>query len=202
MDRPTTKAQQSAATREDIISEALRLFAKHGFASTSISDIAEAAGITKGAIYWHFDSKDTLFKAILDQIRDDWQSVIRLPLQKEPSALRRIELLFDQYALFMKKQPEACLFLQRVLLEPEHAYAGQVARVFDRTQAFIAGILDEVKQAGQLDSQLDTAVVARTILISLTGVTAHCHASPNLSVDAVVGELKRQVLSRARHSRG
>ena len=191
------KSGQSAATREEIVSAALRLFAQRGFASASIADIADAAGITKGAIYWHFDSKNALFKAILDQIRHDWQKMIRSPLEREPDPVRRIELLFDQYALFMKTEPEVCLFLQRVLLEPEHRYASQVAQVFDRTQGFIAGILEEAKATGQLDAQLDSAVVARTILISLTGVTAHCHAPRNLSVDAVVAELSRQVLSRA-----
>ncbi len=181
---------------------ALRLFAERGFASTSIADIAEAAGITKGAIYWHFDSKDALFKAILDQIRQDWQNVVRSPLERELDPLRKIELLFDQYASFLRQEPEVCLFLQRVLLEPEGDYARQVARVFDRTQDFVAGILEEAKRAGRLDSQLDSAIVARTILISLTGVTAHCHASRGLSVDSVVGELKRQILSRTQRPKG
>jgi len=193
------KTQQSVATRGDIVSAALRLFAERGFASASIAEIAEAAGITKGAIYWHFDSKDALFKGILDQIRHDWQDVVRKPLERESDPLRKIALLFDRYALLLKHEPEVCLFLQRVLLESEGDYAKQVARVFDRTQAFVAGILEDAKRAGQFDSQLDAAVVARTILISLTGVTAHCHASRGLSVDTVVAELKQQILSRTRY---
>ena len=198
MPETTLKAQQSAATRKEIVSSALHLFAERGFASASIADIAEAADITKGAIYWHFDSKDALFKAILDQIRRDWQNAVRDPLAKEPDPLRKIELLFDQYAMFLKRDREVCFFLQRALLEPEGDYARQVARVFERTQAFIAGILEDAKKAGQIDSPLDSAIVARTILISLTGVTAHCHASRNLSVDALVAELKRQILARAK----
>jgi AcrR family transcriptional regulator len=196
------KTQQSAETREGIVMAALKLFAKHGFASASIAEIAEAAGITKGAIYWHFDSKDALFKAILDQIRHVWQNLIRNPLEAESDPLLKIELLFDQYALFLKREPEVCLFLQRVLLEPEGEYAKQVARVFDRTQIFVARILEDAKRAGKFDSQLDSAVVARTILISLTGVTAHCHANRSLSVEAVVTELKQQIISRAKHSSG
>lgn len=193
-----TKAEQREATREAIVAGALKLFAQRGFGSASIADIAEAAGITKGAIYWHFDSKDALFTAILDRIRLDWQTTIRSPLQQLTDPIRKIEVLFDQYALFMKNEPEVCLFLQRSLLEPNGNYARQVAQVFDRTQAFVARILEGAKQAGQLDSGLDPAVVARTILISLTGVTAHCHASPGLSIDSVISELKQQILSRAR----
>src|SRR5262249_570809 len=118
--------------------------------------------------------------------------------QQQPDPLRKIELLFDQYALFLKKEPQVCLFLQRALLESEGNYARRVAQVFDRTQEFIARILEEARQAGQLDSEPDSSLVARTILISLTGVTAHCHASRGLSVDSVLAELKQQTLSRAR----
>jgi AcrR family transcriptional regulator len=198
IDKGDTKSQQSAATRADIVAAALRLFATRGFASTSIAEIAGAAGITKGAIYWHFDSKESLFSAILSQIREDWVNVVRNPLRRESDPLLKIGRLFDQYALFLRTEPEASLFLQRVLLEPEHEFARQVAQVFDRTQVFIATILDDGKRAGLLHPQLDSNVVARTILISLTGVTAHCHTGRGLSVDAVVTELKQQVLSRAR----
>jgi len=195
----STKAEQREATRQAIVSGALKLFAERGFASASIADIADAAGITKGAIYWHFESKDALFTAILDRIRLDWQDTIRTPLQQQHDPVRKIEILFDQYALFLKNEPEVCLFLQRALLESEGNYARRVAQVFDRTQDFIARIIEEAKQDGLLDPDLDSAVVARTILISLTGVTAHCHASRSISVDSVLGELKRQTLSRARH---
>jgi AcrR family transcriptional regulator len=197
-----TKASQREATREAIVSAAMKLFSERGFGSTTIAEIARAAGITKGAIYWHFDSKDSLFSAILDRIRVVWQTTIRGPVQEEPDPVRQIELLFDQYAVFMKSEGEFCLFLQRALLESEGNYARQVAEVFDRTQVFVSRILDQAKQTGQIDLELDSPVVARTILISLTGVTAHCHASLGLSVDSVLAELKRQILSRTRPPRG
>jgi AcrR family transcriptional regulator len=50
------KAQQSDDTREALLSKCLHLFAQRGFSSTSVDDIARAAGVTKGAIYWHFAS--------------------------------------------------------------------------------------------------------------------------------------------------
>src|SRR5258708_2193738 len=63
------KAQQSAVTRRAILDACLKLFARHGFSTTSIDDIASAAGITKGAVYWHFENKEELFQAILEEIR-------------------------------------------------------------------------------------------------------------------------------------
>src|SRR2546422_85623 len=99
------KAQHSAATRGGIVSAALRLFAERGFASTSIADIAGAAGITKGAIYWHFDSKDALFKAILEGIRRDWQDVVRGPLEREKDPVRlNSSHGYISYAVFCLKK--------------------------------------------------------------------------------------------------
>jgi len=54
-------------TREQILDSSLRLFSEKGFARTSVRDIAQAAGITDAAIYYHFDSKRDLFDALIDE---------------------------------------------------------------------------------------------------------------------------------------
>ena len=52
--------------REDILSAAKRVFADKGFHATTIGDVAKAAGISYGSVYWYFDSKDALFHALMD----------------------------------------------------------------------------------------------------------------------------------------
>jgi AcrR family transcriptional regulator len=52
-------------TRDQIIEAALHLFATKGFAQTGMDEIAKEVGITKPAVYYYFDSKDTLFKELL-----------------------------------------------------------------------------------------------------------------------------------------
>jgi AcrR family transcriptional regulator len=54
-------------TRKQILDASLRLFSEKGFARTSVRDIAQAAGITDAAIYYHFDSKRDLFDALIDE---------------------------------------------------------------------------------------------------------------------------------------
>lgn len=54
-------------TRSRILAAAARVFAERGFDRSSIDEVAAAAGLTKGAVYWHFKSKDELFFALLDQ---------------------------------------------------------------------------------------------------------------------------------------
>ena len=56
--------EEAQETRKTIMMEALGLFCQQGVATTSLSDIARAAGVTRGAIYWHFKDKEELFLAL------------------------------------------------------------------------------------------------------------------------------------------
>lgn len=56
--------QQALVTRQHILDVALRLFSQQGVSSTSLVEIAKAAGVTRGAIYWHFKNKSDLLSEI------------------------------------------------------------------------------------------------------------------------------------------
>ena len=60
-----TKAD-AQATRLQLLQAAVRVFGTKGVSRTSLQDIAEAAGTTRGAIYWHFKNKADLFNAMMD----------------------------------------------------------------------------------------------------------------------------------------
>lgn len=62
----TTRQASKAATRERLLGEAQRLFRERGYAATSLEQIAEAADVTKGAIYGHFASKEDLLISALE----------------------------------------------------------------------------------------------------------------------------------------
>ena len=59
---------QSEQTRREILDAARAVFADHGVARTSLEHIARAAGVTRGAIYWHFANKAELFAAMREQV--------------------------------------------------------------------------------------------------------------------------------------
>jgi AcrR family transcriptional regulator len=61
-----TRAEQQQQTREDILAAADRLFVEQGFHATSVDQIAQAAGYTKGAVYSNFDAKEDLFFAVYE----------------------------------------------------------------------------------------------------------------------------------------
>jgi AcrR family transcriptional regulator len=66
--RPSRKAQQSEATRALLIAEGRRLFADRGYARIGTEEIVRAAGVTRGALYHHFDGKEDLFRAVYEDV--------------------------------------------------------------------------------------------------------------------------------------
>jgi AcrR family transcriptional regulator len=65
-----TRAEQQERTREEILAAADRLFVEEGFHATSVDQIANAAGYTKGAVYSNFAAKEDLFFAIYERRMD------------------------------------------------------------------------------------------------------------------------------------
>ena len=60
--------EDALATRAALLDAAERVFLQQGVSRTSLADIAHAAGVTRGALYWHFKDKAALFNAMLDRV--------------------------------------------------------------------------------------------------------------------------------------
>lgn len=60
-----SRSKRSAVTREQIVEAAAHLLATQGYDATSLDAVAAAAGITKGTVYYHFDSKEALYWAVV-----------------------------------------------------------------------------------------------------------------------------------------
>jgi len=70
-----TKAE-AAATREALLDAAEEVFLEKGVARTSLEQIARHAGMTRGAVYWHFKNKADLFQAMLNRVRIPFQELV------------------------------------------------------------------------------------------------------------------------------
>lgn len=68
--------EDALATRNALLDAAERMFLAQGVAGTSLNDIAQAAGTTRGAIYWHFKDKADLFNAMMDRVSMPMQSAL------------------------------------------------------------------------------------------------------------------------------
>lgn len=70
--------EDALATRDSILDAAEQLFVKQGVSGTTLQHIATAAGVTRGAIYWHFLDKGAMFNAMMERVKMPLESAIQL----------------------------------------------------------------------------------------------------------------------------
>src|SRR5690349_23444688 len=68
------RAQHAEATRRAVLDAARSLFGRKGYAQTSVDEIADAARVTKGAVYHHFPGKEALFRAVHAEVEAEAQA--------------------------------------------------------------------------------------------------------------------------------
>lgn len=59
--------EEALITRENVLTAALQVFSQYGYSATTLEDVAQAAGVTRGAIYHHFGGKEELYKALVTE---------------------------------------------------------------------------------------------------------------------------------------
>ena len=72
-----TKAEQSHKTRRALLDTARTLFTAQGYAATSTEEVVHRAGVTRGALYYHFRDKAALFEAVFDEVRGEHIEALR-----------------------------------------------------------------------------------------------------------------------------
>src|ERR1700687_3928718 len=74
-----------------LIDAAMDLFASYGYRGTSLARIARAAGVTKGALYWHFTDKEEFFLAVVANVIGEWNQNFERTVQATTTAEFRTE---------------------------------------------------------------------------------------------------------------
>jgi TetR/AcrR family acrAB operon transcriptional repressor len=70
--------EDALATRDSILDAAELLFVKQGVSGTTLQHIATAAGVTRGAIYWHFLDKGAMFNAMMERVKTPIEAAVQL----------------------------------------------------------------------------------------------------------------------------
>jgi AcrR family transcriptional regulator len=84
--------EENATTRERIQRTALRLFTEQGYESTSMRQIAEELGFTKAALYYHFENKEDIVRALLETVRAEVADLAAWAREQEPAPGLRQEV--------------------------------------------------------------------------------------------------------------
>lgn len=99
------------ARREQILDVSVQVFAHRGFHSTSMNDVADAAGVTKPVLYQHFDSKQDLYLALLDEAGSRLRNAVRGAVANATSGKQQTELGFKAYFRWVADDHDAFLLL-------------------------------------------------------------------------------------------
>ncbi|GER90487.1 DNA-binding transcriptional repressor AcrR [Dictyobacter vulcani] len=169
--------EDAAITRKRLLDAALESFHTHGYAATTLEDIARRAGITRGAIQWHFGSKADLFNTLVrecyQRVAIQFQAIYTqggTPLQ----ALRRILLSWLTYP---EQDADFRIMLELTLLKtevsPELAEGMQEKIAGNRSSIqFFAGLIQQGITAGEIRSDVRPEVAATAALGIINGMTS------------------------------
>ncbi len=151
------------------------LFASYGYRGTSLARIARAAGVTKGALYWHFDDKEDFFLAVVEQVLRDWQSAFekRPPSQNAADYKNEFLEVFETSARLNEKNPWVSRLLLIITLE-SHKIGPRVLRAMrkgnDRQFQHLRVVIERGKELGVFEPDLDVTWAATQIWSSTVGV--------------------------------
>jgi AcrR family transcriptional regulator len=99
------------ARREQILDVSVQVFARRGFHSTSMNDVAEAAGVTKPVLYQHFDSKQDLYLALLEEAGLRLRNAVAKGVASANNGKQMTELGFKAYFRWVAEDHDAFLLL-------------------------------------------------------------------------------------------
>jgi AcrR family transcriptional regulator len=111
MGRPARHRQEIENVREDILHAAGRAFARQGFDTTTIHDIAKEAGYTAPSLYSYFKGKQEIIDALVAAIRGQFEAAFDAEIPCHLAFGERLALLFDRLAGVAERWPEARLLL-------------------------------------------------------------------------------------------
>lgn len=127
--------------REQIIDVAVQVFARHGYHGTSMNDVADAAGVTKPVLYQHFDSKQDLYLALLDDVGQRMATAISKATAGAASGKAQTELGFQAYFRWVADDHDAFLLLFATQANRDAAATTAIRRITEDAAAAIAPLI-------------------------------------------------------------
>lgn len=192
-------------TRTKILEAAARVFARHGYAGASLELVAADAGMTKGAVYWHFSSKSDLFAALCEHHLS--RQLLTLPqvgraaLQQGPDAQAGFAALLEELVCCAPPDsPQPMLFFEFVTASRDPRVADALreaySQIIGRTSAVIKGWQDDKL----LNADVDPEVIAILLQSLIHGLTiGSLIDKKRLSLPALFPELAKLLWSGLPH---
>ena len=193
-------------TRERIVGECLQLFSQKGYYNTSINDILDAVGITRGALYGQFKSKEEIWQTTYEEAGRIWRELVLKGVDSVGDPLERLEKTIrnDMEEYIGGDTFEGGCFFFNMLVEfsgQSATLSAQVLRGFQGFADLMSLWLKEAEAKKLLRSGLDHDQIANFIILSLNGAAAFYAATkdPRYWAQTIV-ELRRYIKGLRRES--
>lgn len=196
---------RSEETRERLMQAALASFAERGYDATGVAEICQRAGVSKGAFYYHFASKQALFLALLDQ----WLAALeremtRLAAPSAPAAQSLQAMVGLLQQVFRDASGRLLMYLEfwRQAARDETIWQATVAP-FQRYHALLAGMIEQGIAEGSL-RPCDPQEAARALVSMAVGMVLQSALDPTgndwersaqLGIDLFLTGLLRQTVA-------
>ncbi|GFE20308.1 TetR/AcrR family transcriptional regulator [Streptomyces libani] len=195
-DGPDEPTFTERARREQLIDATIDVISTRGYPATSLSAIAERAGLSKAAVLYHFSSKDKLTRAALEQVMEQFSAYVTERLARAAGPRDAIVAYVRAMIGYQQANRRQVRVITEMLLDDEGGTRLKTPGSHDthgRWQG-LADLLTEGQKAGVL-REFDPRTVALAIGGAIDGVIAHWLAHPELDLDAAAAELEEFTLN-------
>ncbi|WP_155305408.1 TetR/AcrR family transcriptional regulator [Desulfosarcina widdelii] len=161
-------------TRKNIIEKSLQLFSVKGYFNTSISDILQATGLTKGGLYCHFKSKEDVWRAVYDDAVQIWKAAVFNNLNSAVDPLERIQRTIENVLLdYLGKDvfDGGCFFVNMLveMTGQSDRMGRHILKGFVGFSKLFQSWLAEAERSDILKPGLDHREISNFIVITLNG---------------------------------
>lgn len=161
------------STRNKILLRSGVLFNTRGYKSTSISDITDATGLTKGAIYTHFRSKEELERVSLARMADAMYEKIRGRIRVEPTAGLKLRAIFRFFESYITDPPfKGGCPLMNAAIESDDAspvLKKEALKILNTLKTSLATVIENGIKHKQIKPGINPEFYATLIIASLEG---------------------------------
>ncbi len=185
--------------REKILTIACRLFSQQGYESTSLSQVAKEAKVSKALIFWHFDTKEKLFETALRNILEPY--FISMDELEGLDEQTQISSLIDEFYAFVRDNVYSVRFFLSLMLRDEKEPGDILARIsqlHDLFRDLIADIIERGQRKGTFRGSDSPRQDATLIMATLAGILVQQFISDDYRGDqkAILDHLKKSVFQR------
>lgn len=175
---------RAEATRDGILAAAVRLFGEVGYGNTALSDVIEEAGVTKGAAYYHFPTKESVAVAVMGRSDAKVAEIVDAVLTQPGSALENLIQATFVVADLSHTDPAV-----RVGLQLRHGLpqiTSSTTGAYTEQQTVGIGALRRAVAEGDLRPGVDPDVAGRTIHAAVVGTHITCAAAGTHPRDGLI----------------